>query len=222
MRVLAIAAHADDETLGCGGTLLRHGANGDELFWLVVTSPYEPKWSAEMVAKRRKQAADVATAYAIADACELGFPDSRLDTVAIGDVIEAIDTAIADWRPEIVYVVHGGDVHTDHALVFTATMSVLKAFRMRHLGVRRILAYETLSSTDAAVQDLRRSFLPTVFTDISDTIEAKLDILARYESELQPEPGPRSLSSVRALARSRGATIGVPFAEAFALVREIE
>ena len=155
------------------------------------------------------------------DVCELGFPDSRLDTVAIGELIEAIDTAIAGWRPEVVYVVHGGDVHTDHALVFTATMSVLKSFRMAHLGVRRVLAYETVSSTDAAVQDLRRAFLPTVFSDISSTIETKLDILACYESELQPDPAPRSASSVRALARTRGATIGVAYAEAFALLREI-
>ena len=84
MRVLAIAAHADDETLGCGGTLLRHRTAGDELFWLVATSPYEPKWTADAVAQRRKQAAEVAAAYGMTGTCELGFPDSRLDTVAIG------------------------------------------------------------------------------------------------------------------------------------------
>jgi LmbE family N-acetylglucosaminyl deacetylase len=220
--VLAVAAHADDETLGCGGALLRHRAAGNQLGWLVATTRYEPKWSAEAVATRRKQMAEVATAYGIADTYELGLPDSRLDTVPVGDLIEAIDSAIADWRPEVVYVVHGGDVHTDHTLVFTATMSVLKSFRMAQLGVRRVLAYETLSSTDAAVQEVRRSFLPTVFTDITATIDAKIDIFARYESELQPHPAPRSESSLRALARVRGATIGVPYAEAFALLREIE
>jgi LmbE family N-acetylglucosaminyl deacetylase len=220
--VLAIAAHADDETLGCGGTLLRHRAAGNQLFWLVATSRYEPKWSADAVAMRSKQTAEVSAAYGMSDICELGLPDARLDTVPIGDVIDGIDAAIAQWRPEVVYVVHGGDVHTDHAIVFTATMSVLKSFRMAQLGVRRLLAYETLSSTEAAVQDIRRSFLPTVFTDITETIDEKIDVLSRYESELQPEPAPRSHSSVRALARVRGATVGAPYAEAFALLREIE
>jgi LmbE family N-acetylglucosaminyl deacetylase len=104
--------------------------------------------------------------------------------------------------------------------VFDATMSALKAFN-RKRGVTRLLSFETLSSTEAAPANPSRAFLPNVFSDVTAFIERKLEIMALYETELQPFPLPRSLESIRALARYRGATVGLEYAEAFMLIREL-
>jgi LmbE family N-acetylglucosaminyl deacetylase len=221
MNVLVIAAHPDDETLGCGGTLLKHVSAGDEVSWLVVTQAHEPQWPSETIDLKAEEVERVASAYGFARYERLGFPSSRLDVTPRAQLIDAIARVIEQCRPSVVYVVHAGDVHGDHADVFDATLVVLKAFRMRTLGTRRVLAYETLSSTDAAPPAPERVFMPTVFSDMTDFLERKLEIMALYESEAQADPLPRGPSAIRALARLRGATIGVEYAEAFRLVREL-
>jgi LmbE family N-acetylglucosaminyl deacetylase len=219
VKVLVISVHPDDETLGCGGTLLAHRAEGDEIHWLIVTSGHEDRWSTEAIGEKEREITAVAAAYGTASVSRLDHRAGELETVPVGELMAGIGATVQQAAPEIVYVVHPGDVHTDHSAAFTATMSVLKPFRMRALGVRRVLAFETLSSTDAAAFP---SFVPNVYRDITDLLEHKLEVLSLYKSQLQPEPNPRTLSAARALARVRGAAIAVEFAEAFALIREIE
>src|SRR5215210_373795 len=149
MNVLAISAHPDDETLGCGGTLLKHRAAGDSIYWVIATVCHEPQWSASLIARKAEEVDRVAAAYG-AERFKYGFLNARLDTIPIGELMRPIEKTVDDIRPEIVYLLHGGDIHTDHYALFTASMSVLKPFYMRKRGVRRVLGYETLSSTDAA------------------------------------------------------------------------
>jgi LmbE family N-acetylglucosaminyl deacetylase len=221
MDVLAIVAHPDDETLGCGGTLLRHAQRGDRVSWLIATVCHEPQWSAPLIERKAQEVQAVAEAYGVRHLYKLGLPNAQLDTVPFGKLMDGIAGAVAEVRPEVVYVVHAGDVHTDHQLVHSATLCVLKPFHMRRLGVRRILSWETLSSTDAAPPRLERAFVPNVFHDVSEQIERKLQVMDLYQSEVQQGSMPRSVEALRALARVRGAAIDVPYAEAFMLVREI-
>lgn len=222
MRVLAISVHPDDETLGCGGTLLRHRANGDSLSWLIVTQAYEPQWNAEVISRKADEVEAVAAAYGFEKVFKLDFPTARLETVPQNDLIPALREAVQAVHPDTVYLVHGGDIHTDHGVVFAATMSVLKPFYTRQLGVSRILCYETLSSTDAAPAIPGRLFMPNVYRDITPFMGRKLEVMALYETERQADPMPRGPEGIRALARHRGATIGVDYAEAFMLIREVE
>ena len=221
MRILVIAPHPDDETLGCGGSLLKHKSNGDSLSWVVATRGHEPHWSADLLDRKEKEIASVTAAYGFDQTIRLNFPTIRLDTIPLEEFIAAIRNAISDCKPELVYLNHFGDVHSDHRIVFEATLSVLKPFYSGTHGVKRILSYEVVSSTDAAPLNPARAFVANVFTDVTDFLEKKLEIMALYESELQPSPLPRALDNLRALARLRGATIGVEFAEAFMLVREV-
>jgi len=221
-RVMAISTHPDDETLGCGGSLLRHRAAGDVLFWLIVTETHEPQWTRESITRRAKEVVEVGAQYGFDQTSKLGFPAARLDTIPQADLMDAIRGVVAEVRPEIVYLIHEGDVHSDHRVVFAATMSVLKAFRMRDLGVRRVLSYETLSSTEAAAIHPRGVFLPQVYRDITPYLERKLEIMGLYESEVHADPLPRGPSAIRALARYRGAAAGVEYAEAFMLIREVD
>ena len=221
MRVLAISAHPDDETLGCGGTLLKHRDAGDCIFWVIATQPHEPGWDPETIERKAAEVERVAEVYGVKELFRLGFPAARLDVVPLEELMTAIGDVMSGVAPDTVYVVHGGDVHTDHQAVFGASMSVLKPFRMDRLGVSRVLAYESLSSTDAAPPMRDRAFVPQVFSDISDHIDRKVEIMKMYETEVQCGTLPRTASAIRALARYRGATIGVECAEAFALMREI-
>jgi LmbE family N-acetylglucosaminyl deacetylase len=220
-NILVICAHPDDETLGCGGTMLKHREQGDTLYWLIVTQAHEPQWSKAVIERKTQEVERVAAAYGIQQYFRLGFPTIRLDTVSPADLMSAMRDVIAQVTPQSVYLVHGGDVHSDHHAVFGAAMSVLKPFYMAQLGVQRILSYETLSSTEAAPPHHTRAFIPTVYSDITRYLERKIEIMGLYESEAQPDLLPRGTSSIRALARYRGATIGVEYAEAFVLVREI-
>jgi LmbE family N-acetylglucosaminyl deacetylase len=221
VNILVLSAHPDDETLGCGGTLLKHRAAGDDVFWAIATVCHEPQWATALIRRKADEVDRVAEAYGISRFWRLGFPNARLDTVAIADVMETLTGVVKEAKPQIVYVLHGGDVHTDHYALFTAAMSVLKPFYMARLGVRRVLCYETLSSSDAAPPRWERAFVPNMFSDITPHIDRKIEIMQMYESEIHEDPMPRGPSAIRALARFRGAIISVPYAEAFTLVREL-
>ncbi len=221
MHILAIAVHPDDETLGCGGTLLKHRAAGDELHWLVATQATEPQWPADVVQAKRLEVDRVAAAYGMKQVYRLGLSSTTLDSMPRTEIIETVRRVVAEVRPEVVYLIHGGDAHTDHHVIFEASLAVLKSFYMRKFGVRQIAAYETLSSTEAAPPLLSRAFIPNLYVDITPHVEQKLAIMDLYRSELQPPPLPRCADSLRALARYRGAAIGVEYAEAFMLMREI-
>lgn len=221
MNVLVISAHPDDETLGCGGTLLKHRAAGDEISWVIATVCHEPQWSAPLIARKYHEVDRVAEAYGMKKVWRLGFPNARLDTIATSDLMDKLLVAVKESQPEVVYLLHGGDIHTDHYALFTAAMSVLKPFYMARMNVRRVLCYETLSSSDAAPPRWERAFVPNVFSDITPYLERKIEIMQMYESEIHPDPMPRGPSAIRALARFRGAIISLEYAEAFILVREI-
>lgn len=221
MNALVISAHPDDETLGCGGTLLKHSAGGDQLFWIIGTQGQEPDWSREVLECKSAEVEEVAQAFGMEQYIKLGFPANGLGSVPASDLIQKLQKAISKLSPEVVYLVHQGDAHTDHQVIFAATMAVLKPFYMARLGVRRVLSYETLSSTEAAPPQREGNFVPNVFSDISPFIDRKVEIMDLYQSEIQQDPMPRTASAIRALARYRGATIGVEHAEAFMLIREL-
>lgn len=221
MRILVIAPHPDDETLGCGGALLRHRAEGCEIHWIVVTSTFLPQWSDEFIERKAQEVAAVGEAYGMASIQKLGFPTTRLDEIPMSQLIDGLRQGIENVRPDVVYLIHDGDVHTDHHAVFTATLSVLKTFYMKKWGVRRILSFETLSSTEAAPQQSHRLFIPNVYTEVTPYLERKLELMAMYQTEVLSDPLPRGPSAIRALARYRGASIGVEYAEAFMLIREV-
>jgi LmbE family N-acetylglucosaminyl deacetylase len=222
MNILIISCHPDDETLGCGGTILRHVAQRDKVHWAIATEATEPQWSRKVIDDKAAEVEQVAAAYGMASVTKLGFPATGLERLPLNSIINRTRQAVERVQPEIVYLVHEGDVHSDHGVVFTATMAVCKAFYMRSLGIRRILSYETLSSTEAAAPHHCRAFVPNVTIETTPFMERKVEIMELYRSEIQSEPFPRSPSAMRALARYRGAAIGVDYAEAFVLIRDVQ
>ena len=218
-RVLVIAPHPDDETLGCGGTILKHKEKNDELHWVIATAmKAEQGYSAEQIERRQTEIDMVANAYSFNGVHQLGLPTTALDTLPERQIIEAISTVFGDLSPEVVYLPFPGDAHGDHKAVFAAASASSKWFRQ--VSLRRILAYETLSETDIALSTEGHSFSPNVFVDISDSLERKIEIMKIYRSEMGTFPFPRSAETITALGQLRGSACGYHAAEAFMLLRE--
>lgn len=218
-RILVCSAHPDDETLGCGGTILLHVGANDEVFWLIATHAWSPRWDEQTIARKEAEITAVSSFYGFAEVFRLGLPASRLDELPFGEVLGPVSRTIGQLEPDEVYTVHGGDVHGDHQVLSAAVWRSLKAFRSGRT-VRRVLSYETLSSTDQAPPGAE-PFCPTFYRDIGSVIDRKVEALRLYGSELLDVPAGRNAETIRALARTRGAAVGIPYAEAFMLLRQV-
>lgn len=220
-KVLYIAVHPDDETLGCGGTILKHKALGDENYWLVITSPtknHPSNYTDDFIAKRNKLVDEVSEAYGFNETIKLNLPTQLLHLIDLREFVIMVDDVIKRIKPNIIYLMFKDDVHSDHRVSFDAVYSCTKSFRKPY--IEKIYMWEALSETEFSPAIPSSSFIPNVYVDITDFLDRKMEIMSLYESELMPEPYPRSLSSIKALARLRGSRAGVMYAEAFQLLYE--
>lgn len=219
-KIIVVSPHPDDETLGCGGTILKHKNIGDEIYWLIITKPIKNLgFSEKFIKKRNKEINEVAKRYKMNEICKLNFPTTRLDNIALRDIISKISEVFNKIKPEIIYIPNRSDVHSDHKVTFSAVKSCIKSFRVPF--IKKVLMYETVSETEFAPPLQGNSFQPNSFCDISNYIEEKLNIFEIYESEIEKHPFPRSRKNINALATFRGAMINVEYAEAFMILKEI-
>lgn len=220
-KVMVLAVHPDDETLGCGGTILKHKAQGDQVFWLVMTGPQKglmPHFTDEFLSKRDAMVDGIAEAYGFDETIKLNLPTQMLHTLDLRDIIQKVSEVFKCIQPNVIYMMYANDVHSDHRMAFDAVYSCTKSFR--YPFIERIYMIEALSETEFAVAIPGNTFVPNVFVDISEYLDKKLEIMSMFKGEIQEEPYPRSLSSIKALARVRGSRAGVMYAEAFMLLYE--
>ena len=225
-KVLVIAAHPDDEVLGCGGTIAKHSDSGDQVHILIVS---EGATSRQQKRNRRqvneelanlKQAAESSRGILGAAAVELlDLPDNRLDSINRLDLIKRIEEHIYLLMPEIVYVHHAGDVNVDHRRLHEAVVTACRP--MPGQSVKRLLSYEVASSTEWQAPGSAPAFLPNWFVDISAQWSRKQEALLAYACEMRPWPHARSTQAVEHLVRWRGSQVGVSAAEAFYLLRQL-
>ena len=225
--ILVVAAHPDDEMLGCGGTLARLREQNVVIHILLLgegplsrldaknTSPDRERESQHAVSSACKAAA----ALHLPEPFFAGLPDNSFDTVPLIDIVKRIESIKHMVQPDIVFTHHAGDINIDHKITHQAAMT---AFRpLPHERAVAILSFEVLSSTEYSPQVSGPVFAPTLYVDISDHLEAKQRALAAYASEMRPWPHPRSHEAVEHLARLRGSQCGKEAAEAFILCRGI-
>ena len=215
-KVLIVAVHPDDETLGCGGTLLKHKANGDEIHWLICTETNPAK---NFYKVREKELVKVKDLYNFDSIENLQLKTMQVDEYSMSELIRKISKVINEVKPNIIYLPFKGDVHSDHRAIFEASYSCTKSFR--YPFIKKIYMMETLSETEFAPSTKEDSFIPNVFVDISDFMDKKIEIMKHFESEMAQHPFPRSERSLKALATLRGATSGTEYAESFMLLKEI-
>jgi LmbE family N-acetylglucosaminyl deacetylase len=218
-NVLIVAAHPDDEVLGCGGTIARHTAEGSTVNVIFLADGVTARDRADSAERQRRQAAahQAANCLGIHSVQFHNFPDNRLDTIELIKIVQTIEQAIAQHQPDTVLTHHAGDVNIDHQRVHQAVVTACRP-QPGH-PVRTLLFFEVPSSTEWQPPGSAPAFTPNWFVDISSTLDCKLNALDAYAEELRVWPHPRSLQAVEALARWRGATVGVEAAEAFILGR---
>mgnify|MGYP004007698689 CR=1 FL=1 len=220
MKILVVAPHPDDETLGCGGTLLRHHADGDEIHWLIMTTITEKAgFSKERIESRKQEIDTVAEKYQFSSVRQTQYVTTTLDIVANNELISEISDFIGKVKPDTIYVPYRNDIHSDHTAVFDAVVSCTKSFR--YPFICRVRVYETLSETEFSIRPDDTGFHPNLWVDISSYLEEKIKIMQLYEGEMGQPPFPRSEKNIRALATLRGSTAGVDAAEAFVTLKEI-
>jgi LmbE family N-acetylglucosaminyl deacetylase len=226
MKILVVVAHPDDEVLGCGGTIAKYSQNGDEVYVLIlgegVTSRYLMRkgFSKKELVDLKKEALKANKILRIKKTCFCNFPDNRLDTVALLDIVKQIEKVKSKIMPEVVYTHHRGDLNIDHQITFNAVLTACRPIKGE--TVKEIYSFEIPSSTEWSFYGTFGNFTPNVFIDISDTIDKKVEAMKCYESELCEYPHPRSLEGIRIIAKRWGLVVGKKEVEPFILIRQIK
>ncbi len=218
--VLIVAAHPDDEVLGCGGTMARRVEDGDQVHVVFMadgaTSRASP--SDRGYIEERNMAALKACQILGAQSPEfLGFPDNQMDSIALLDVIQAIENVIDKIQPTVVYTHHGGDLNVDHQITHQGVMTACRP--QPGVSVREIYSFEVLSSTEWAAPSAATVFVPNCFVDIEKVLDQKQSALEAYNVEMRRFPHSRSIEAVVALATLRGVSVGMVAAEGFKIER---
>jgi len=232
-KVLVLAAHPDDEMLGCGGTLALHSKQGDQITIMImaegITSRGQKRdvisWG-EALTQLQQTARQAAQVVGISDIRFAGLPDNRLDSIDLLDIVKIIEQVTDDIQPTIIYTHHYADLNIDHKIVHQATMTAIRP--VPNNPVKKLLFFEVPSATGWNTPTAQNVFIPQYYVDLSqkvnddeDALERKLKALTVYGSEMRPYPHNRSLESVRYLAQWRGSLVGLLCAEAFQVGRII-
>lgn len=219
MTTLVIAAHPDDEVLGCGGTMRKLADRGEAVFIAIlgegITSRYGAREGADkaLIAQLHQKSEKAAELVGAKDLFMYGLPDNRFDTMPLLDVVKIIEELVDKLAPDTIYTQHGGDLNIDHVVTFRATLTATRP--MRDSPVKAVYTYEVASSTEWSFQQFAPVFRANTFVDISETLETKIAAMQVYESEARTFPHPRSPEALRAAARRWGSVIGLESAESF-------
>ena len=223
--VLILAAHPDDEVLGCGGTIAKlasEGATVNVAFLAdgVSSRKGDLKEQEFLLARRRKAATNACEILGVKSVWFGDFPDNQMDALPLLDISKAIEGLLTQFQPDTIFTHHSGDVNVDHACLHKA--AVVACRPQQGNPVKNFLCFEVPSSTEWQIPGSAPIFVPNWFVDISSTVGLKMKALDEYASELRAWPHPRSRQGVEHLAHWRGATVGLNVAEAFMLGRKIE
>lgn len=219
MQVAVIAAHPDDETLGVGGTIGRHVADGDTVHVIVMTETYPPVWQESEKARRQEQAREAAAVLGVAGITFAGFPTVKLNALPAIDLAGYLIAQLRQLSPAVVYAPPFGDVNQDHEAAFRAALVACRP--LPGCTVRALYSYEIPPTTRFANPADTARWQATTYVDITAHLDRKLRAMACYAAELRELPHPRSMEGIRLYARERGLSVGCEYAEALCLVREV-
>ena len=220
-----IAAHPDDEVLGCGATMGRLVREGNDVRVAILAEGLTSRslaredTDARELRELRVQAKQAADLLGITEVTFFDLPDNRLDTVPLLDVVKLVEQLIARIQPVRIYTHHAGDLNMDHVVVSRAVMIATRP--VADCIVKEVYQFEVPSSTEWAFQQFEPSFRPNVFMDIAETLDAKVNAMSCYKTEARVFPHPRSPEALRAVATRWGTVAGCKAAEAFQLVRAL-
>ncbi|MEK5443660.1 PIG-L deacetylase family protein [Fredinandcohnia sp. FSL W7-1320] len=227
-KVLVIAAHPDDEVLGCGGTIARHVKEGDKVHTVILAEGITSRDKSRDRNAHKEELSELGSAAKRANEILgvhslklIDLPDNRLDSLNRLDLIKIVEELIDEIKPNIIYTHHIGDVNIDHRRIHEAVITACRPFPQNHF-VEELLFFETASSTEWMTAGSAPPFVPNWYVDITDTLSLKLKSLEAYDYEMREWPHARSIKALEYQAYWRGANIGKQAAEAFLLGRKIQ
>ena len=220
--IAVIVAHPDDEVLAFGGLMARHSARGDSVHVLIMATGLSSRTAtaslpADELTKLRDDCRAANAVLGVSRVVFENFPDNRMDTVALLDVIKAIESFLAETQATQIYTHHAGDLNVDHAVVARAVHTATRT--LPGAAVTRVCSGEVLSSSEFSFPNER--FVPNSYADITGFLEQKCRAMECYEDEIRHWPHPRSVEAIKAAALLRGSECGLEAAEALQVVREI-
>lgn len=225
MNILAVIAHPDDEVLGCGGTLLRLAEQGHTLYTCVLCASADARHGRPAIEAFRDEVREAHEIMGVEDSMAFEFKNIQFNVVPHLEMVKAVEQAIASFRPEWLFTHHPSDLNIDHRICYEATMAAVRlpergSSDLPRTMIRKVLLMEVLSSTDWTTS-ADTAFQPNCHVEIAPTFERKMRALRCYANALKDPPHARSERNVEALARYRGAQVGLEMAEAFHVVRDV-
>lgn len=228
MNILIVSAHPDDEALSMGATIQKHVQHGDTVYFCILSGKVNARADKDNDSEITRQTIGAQNILGIKEIDFFDFPNIKMNAVPILDIVQSIESSIEKYRPEIIYTHHWGDLNIDHRVVYDATMA---AIRLPQRGttdmsislIKKVLCFETPSSTEWAAPTTTNAFLPTVFVEVSEEqMHKKIESIKAYKGALRELPHARSEEAIFSWATIRGAQAGFRYAESFVLIRELK
>jgi len=217
--IVVVAAHPDDEVLGCAGSIALHRKRGDKVHVIFMADGENARTSQISQHAARQSAAHAALAVLGVESVQfLNFADNAMDSIPLLRITQALESKLALLQPDMIYTHFGHDLNIDHRRTYQAVLTACRP--QPGQSVKAIYCFEVPSSTEwGAVTE--PAFRPQLFVNISNVLPQVNAALACYATELRPWPHSRSLQAIAARQHYRGSTVGVAAAEAFMIEREI-
>jgi LmbE family N-acetylglucosaminyl deacetylase len=225
-KILIIAAHPDDEVLGCGATIARLAKEGHKLCIAIlgegITSRYPNREDADisLIRQLQERSRQVAGLLGVTDHQLFSFPDNRFDSVPILDIVKTIEGLIENFQPDSIFTHHNSDLNQDHCIVSRATLIASRP--VENTSVQSVISYEVPSSTEWTFHTIEPGFHPNLFFDVTETLDIKLQAMKMYDGEIRKFPHPRSPEALRSYACRWGSVSGISAAEAFEIIRTVQ
>jgi LmbE family N-acetylglucosaminyl deacetylase len=220
-RILIVAAHPDDEVLGCFATVAKLIKQGYEAYTLILsggkTSRDDVHSDELFLIQKEIQAANML--IGVKEVFCTTFPDNSFDSVPLLEIVKKIEKIKAKIKPDIIFTHHFGDINIDHQITHKAVLTAARPIKGE--SVKQIYAMEIPSSTEWNSFSVQTVFIPNVFFDVEDTIDFKVQAMSKYKSELRGSEHPRSLTHIKELAKVNGTKVGLKYSENFVLVRSV-
>ncbi len=222
-KILIIAAHPDDEVLGCGGLISKYKDTNEINIIFVSDGESSRKSNKKLIQKkismRKKSSLNLCKKFNLNKPIFLNFPDNQIDSVPLLKIVQKLEKYLRIFKPNMVFTHYENCLNIDHRITFNAVVTACRP--IKNSFVKKIVSFEIPSSTDWNLGK-GRAFQPNYFIDISSHINEKIKMIKFYKSELKKYPHSRSIKSITSLASFRGVSCGTRYAEGFYLHRYVE